>query len=117
MTKRNSGGQTNLKSSILRALKENAREERIVTYGQLAEQVGLPQQSGRLVVQPLKRILKACQHHGLPWLTAIVVNQKTGRPGKGFTDESGAPIDDKRWSKMVQEVHACDWSKVDVLGD
>ena len=117
MPKQDSSGQTTFSQSVLKALKENARNERIVTYGQLAEQVGLSRRKAMVVVPPLKRILKACQRHGYPWLTAIVVNQDTCRPGEGFTDETDAEIEDKCWRAMVQKVYDYDWSKVDDLDD
>lgn len=59
-----------------------ARNRQILTYGLLAERVGiLP-----IVTRgPLHCIMNYCASKGLPPLTVLVVNTETGLPGSGLT--------------------------------
>jgi len=60
-----------------------ARERRTFTYGQLAEILGF---GGAGVMGTfLGPIMFFCKKRGLPPLTVLVVNEKTGLPGEGLT--------------------------------
>src|SRR5947209_16378988 len=59
-----------------------ARSRQVLTYGILARMVGiLPHHLGQF----LEPVQSYCLLHGLPPLTAIVVQESTGLPGLGFT--------------------------------
>ena len=60
-----------------------AYERRIYTYGQIANMIGI--NGAGVLGSFLGPIMFYCQHHDLPPLTVLVVNQVTGMPGEGLT--------------------------------
>jgi hypothetical protein len=54
-----------------------------ITYGELAEKMGLDRRAGRTLARPLGLIGELCVANGLAALNAIVVNDQTGQPGHG----------------------------------
>src|SRR5438270_652726 len=65
-----------------------ARSRQVLTYGILARMVGiLPHHLGQF----LEPVQSYCLLHGLPPLTAIVVQESTGLPGLGFTASENVP--------------------------
>ena len=60
-----------------------AHNRQTVTYGMLADMLGY--RSAGIMSQMLGHIMYYCSKHGLPSLTALVVNQDTGVPGEGLT--------------------------------
>lgn len=67
---------------IWQILVSKAHNRQIITYGILADYLGL---AGAIILaQPLNAIMYFCSQNELPPLTAIVVNAKTGLPGEGL---------------------------------
>ena len=67
---------------VRRRLIECARQERTVTYGEVAGWVDMsPESVGRMVLDPIN---EAEISAGRPMLSALVVNRSHGRPGSGF---------------------------------
>ena len=99
---------------VFEYLKDCASKMRIVTYGEIADEVGLAKPE---VGKPLRFIRdEVCRSRGLPWLNAIAVNFKTGRPGRGFlpTDFAITRADEEAlWRGMVLQVFAYNWTTVD----
>lgn len=61
------------------------------TYEELAQSIGTRGVS--LMGQVLEPLQRYCLEKSLPPLTSIVINKRTGLPGKGFTAVSGDPED------------------------
>jgi hypothetical protein len=59
-----------------------AREQHILSYELTGKLTGLPE---RAVGENLSPIQDYCKQNGLPPLTVLVVSEKTGVPGGGFT--------------------------------
>ena len=57
---------------------------------------------------------EVCRPRKLPWLSAIVVNTQTRRPGDAFLpdDVSFGDDGDRLWRGMVLHVFAFDWSAI-----
>ena len=89
-----------------------ARDHRTTWYSRLGRimQSNLNQHgmTGSALAGPLGDILYFCQYHGLPPLTSIVVEQKTGLPAGGF------PMAPDRVPEVQQAVFAYDWADVAV---
>jgi hypothetical protein len=64
--------------------------------------------TGPALAGPLGDILFFCQYNGLPPLTAIVVEQKTGLPAGGF------PLAPDKVPAVQQEVFGYDWADIAV---
>lgn len=60
-----------------------AGERKLFTYGQLAGILGMP--DGRAVARFLGPVTGYCKSRQLPRLPVLVVNSKTGLPGKGLS--------------------------------
>lgn len=60
-----------------------ASDRRTLTYGMLADMLGF--EGAGVLAHPLGHIMYYCRRNGLPPLTVLVVNQRTGLPGKGLT--------------------------------
>jgi len=64
-----------------------AMNSKIITYGDLAAQLGLPtrgHQLGQALRLKLDAISSYEHDHGRPLLSALVVRKNTRKPGKGF---------------------------------
>ncbi|MEO0068907.1 MAG: hypothetical protein ABIK23_07275 [candidate division WOR-3 bacterium] len=74
---------------------QNARERRLITYSEIANQIGLPFNEWF----PLKigAIVGACScyehREGRPLISSIVINGETCRPGNGYWGLPGIPSD------------------------
>ena len=100
-------------AEVLDVLKRCARDMRTIAYGDLAQEVGLP--DGRSIGRPLGYIRdEICRAHDRPWLIAIAVSGKTMRPSGSFLPEGVdlADNDEHWWRGMVTQVYAYDWSGV-----
>lgn len=66
-----------------------------ITYSALGQRIGLFPKSENFHLK-IAWILYACAtyafEHGLPMITALVVNLETGQPGKGFWGLEGIPV-------------------------
>jgi hypothetical protein len=62
--------------------------------------------TGPVLGQPLGNILFYCQYHGLPLLTSLVIDQKTGLPGGGF------PLAPELVPAEQQKVFAYNWADI-----
>ncbi len=60
-----------------------ARERKLFTYGQLAAILGMG--DGRAIARFLNPLKVYCSARQLPPLPVLVVNSKTGLPGKGIS--------------------------------
>jgi len=98
---------------VFEYLKGCASQMRTVTYGEVAEAVGLAKPG---VGRPLGYIRdEIWRRRRLPWLNAIAVNAHTDRPGVGFLpgDVSISQVDvEFLWRGMVIQVFAFDWISV-----
>lgn len=98
---------------VFEYLKGCASQMRTVTYGEIAEAVGLAKPG---VGRPLGYIRDViCRSRGLPWLNAVAVNAHTDRPGVSFLPEDvsmGQADEELLWRGMVLQVFAFDWSSV-----
>jgi len=66
-----------------------AHNRQIITYKKLADLIGM-RGAGVLGKGPLDRIAYYCIQNNLPPLTSLVVNEKTGLPGKGIPVKQSA---------------------------
>ena len=66
-----------------------AHNRQTLTYGQIADHLQF--ERAGVLSQPLDRITFYCISKNLPPLTCLVVNQKTGIPGSGFTNVGDLP--------------------------
>jgi len=60
-----------------------ARERKTYTYGGVADILGF--RGAGVMAQILGCVMWYCEVHGLPPLTALVVNRTTGLPGEGLS--------------------------------
>jgi hypothetical protein len=74
----------------------------LITYGDLAEQMGMNRRAAVTLTKHLGVIGFFCQNEGLPPLNAIVVSGETGEPGHGVVETDGFTEDQKK-------VHSVDW--------
>ena len=80
---------------LIKVAKEIPYDQMRITYGQLGTKIGLPPLTDWF---PLKmgHICGACSvyehEHSRPLISALVVNEETNRPGKGFWGLPGIPI-------------------------
>ena len=97
-------------------LKRCADDMRTVTYGEVAEQTALA--APGLTKQLAYIRDEICRERGLPWLSAIVVNTSTRRPGSAFLPEGVSFGDegDRLWRGMVIHVFAFDWCAISFDG-
>ena len=79
-----------------------AADRQTVTYDALARRIkrGGP----NLLAKPLALITRWCQHHSLPALASLVVEQATGLPAPGFDAVSRDEI-----PREQERVWAFDW--------
>jgi hypothetical protein len=74
----------------------------IVTYGDLAKQMGYDPKAAVVLAKHLGVIGYYCQENDLPPLNSIAVNSETGVPGYGVVETEGFERDQK-------SVHKTDW--------
>ena len=95
------------RKSVIRALQAwqfliaKAHNRQLVRYDDVAQMMGYT--DNRPLSHILNFIMVYCSQHSLPPLTIIVVN-KDGTPGAGFTETARHELDRKR-----EDVFACDW--------
>jgi hypothetical protein len=65
-----------------------ARNHQILTYGVLADLIGVPCAGLGQLLEPIQSY---CLIRGLPPLTVLVVGKKSGLPGDGFTAAQEIP--------------------------
>ena len=94
-------------------LKQCAAKGRTAPYGEIADEVGLP--DARCVMSRLDYIRdEICIPRGLPWLTVLAVNRRTRLPGSGWLPED-TTRDEYLLAflgDMVRQVLATDWSGI-----
>jgi len=71
----------------------------LITYGDLAEQMGMDRQAANTLSKHLGVVGLFCQQESLPPLNVIVVNGDSGQPGFGVVETKGFEKDQERvWS-------------------
>ena len=80
-----------------------------ITYGELAEKLERPRGYARALGFPLGVIGRFCIRHNLPPLNVIVVNQRTGRPGKKVVLRLGSTVE-----RDQKDVMSHNWYKYHV---
>jgi predicted HNH restriction endonuclease len=86
---------------------EYAKKNQVVEYNPISNKLGGIISPIRLN-EPLGEISKRCIQHGFPPLSAIVVNQKTKRPGEGFftwvAEQMGYPnLPHSKWEEFYEK--------------
>ena len=103
-------------------LVEVAKRHDVITYGQLSDRFE-PMLGYRWApqawAQPLGELSLMCIEHGLPAISALVINKDLQMPGEGFFNfvgqlrgwKSTAPSQwEAIWYKELKQVHQCkDW--------
>ncbi len=82
-----------------------AANRQTITYDQLGE-VMYEKRAAGVHAQTLDLIASFCKQHGLPPLTAIVVQTGHGRPGTGI------PVDTNNLDALREQVYECNWFTV-----
>ncbi len=59
-----------------------AKNQRTITYGELAELMGYDRQAARATIKPLAAVAYFCTKADVPQLNTIVVNADSGEPGE-----------------------------------
>jgi len=88
---------------------------RTVTYGEVGKATGMLPHGLGLQLGYIRD--HVCRERGLPWLTALVVNQETHRPGESFlpVGHTIPERDQERlWRGMVLQVFAFDWDSIEL---
>lgn len=80
-----------------------------LTYGELAQAMGLSPQAGRTLGRQLGIVGHCCIENGLPALNAIVVNGATGAPGDWVVLSDGNTV-----AREQRAVFQQDWYEVGV---
>jgi len=83
-----------------------AEERRSITYGELAEIMGVHPRVCRYF---LGLIQDHCSKRSLPPLQSLVVNKRTGLPGGGYT---GSPRDHHQIENAQNKVYDYQWKKI-----
>lgn len=76
----------------------------LITYGELAERMGMVSRAGQTLAIPLGIVGEYCRVNDLPTLNSIVVNQETGVPGDHVLVRDGKTYKDEQ-----REVMNTDW--------
>ena len=76
----------------------------LITYGKLAERMGMDPKAGVTLGIPLRILGEYCRMNGLPTLNSIVIRQDTGAPGDHVLVRSG-----KTYQEEQREVAHTDW--------
>ena len=80
------------------------RKELLMTYGDLAQRMGMDRKAGVTLVIPLGIVGEYCRMNDLPTLNSIVVNQDTGVPGDHVLVRDG-----KTYGEEQREVMRMNW--------
>jgi hypothetical protein len=82
-------------SELIRISRDVPYDNITITYAELGKRIGLFPLSDWFNLK-IAWILYGCatyaHAHGLPMITALVVNSETGQPGKGFWGLEGIPV-------------------------
>lgn len=121
MAKRNSKRRTNIPKNteaVLAVLKERAHKRGEITYGELAERVGLTSKAALAMRFPLNYIRdEICLPHSRPWLWMLAVDKEEGLPGPGAMTGTEIKLKGKQhWRDLVEPVYTYDWSQVQIEG-
>ena len=106
-----------IKEIAIKLLQHIISTKQFITYGQLSLKMSFDI-SPRIIERPLGRISYACTNNGLPPISAMVVNQETQMPGKGFFDAyfseiNGEDAQVREWIKSVENIMAYEsWADV-----
>lgn len=76
----------------------------LITYGELAEAIGMDRRAGRTLSRPLWVLGRICLDNDLPALNAIVVNAKANEPGAGVVHHAKRTV-----TQEQQAVANFDW--------
>jgi hypothetical protein len=87
-----------------------ARAQHILSYKTIEQLTGIPKQAQ---AWPLGSVQDYCNDRKFPPLTAIVVAEETGLPGKGFTEATG--ITDDKVCAAQARVFVFNWLEVGPL--
>ena len=87
-----------------RSRQPRRRDDVLITYGELAERMGMDSRAGRTLAISLGIVGEYCRVNGLPTLNSIVVNQETGVPGDHVLVRDGKTYNDEQ-----REVMNTDW--------
>jgi hypothetical protein len=79
-------------------------DPKTMTYGELADKMGLPVQAAIGLGRELGIVGNYCAQNGLPALNSIVVNQETSVPGAGVVVRPG-----KTWQAEQRETLKANW--------
>ena len=66
-----------------------AHNRQEITYRDLRHLMGYPEGSYNVLSHCLDPVMRYCQQNKFPPLTVLVVGERTGKPGQGFTAGSG----------------------------
>lgn len=97
-----------VKEIAIKLLQHIISTKQFITYGQLSLKMSFDI-NPRIIERPLGRISYACINNGLPPISAMVVNQETQMPGKGFFNEYCREIKQKdtqelEWIRLVKKI-------------
>ena len=80
-----------------------AKDRTLYTYHGLGWRLGMKKAAG-VMAQFLGPIMRYCEHHGLPPLTILVINQASGQPGDGLIT-----VDPDKAGDARKKVFEYDW--------
>ncbi len=76
--------------------------EKTIAYGKLCQRLKYDI-NPRIVEKMLGDVSFACKENGLPPISALVINQKTGIPGAGFFDAYYPGLkEDEQYAKFIE---------------
>jgi hypothetical protein len=79
-------------------------KDRVLTYGDVAERMGLDRRAGISLGPALGIIGEYCIQNGLPALNCLVVSQETGTPGPGVVFRKG-----RTWKDDQRDAIRVNW--------
>lgn len=95
---------------VLFAQLGRSRREALIDYGTMGLAVNVP---AKYLAMPLGEIVHWCRRHGLPALSALVVQKDTRIPGSGYYDaahdvdfDADPGLAHKKWSAEVDLILA-----------
>lgn len=89
--------------------KRNPRAPYTMTYGDLAEAMGMDRRAGITLARTLGLVGTCCVENDLPALNCIVVNESTDAPGDHVLTRPG-----KTWKQEQADIMRFDWFSVRV---